>query len=263
MSTWAQASRARRCLRARDGVDEAAEEGVDHSTQLRGWSGIATLGGDVGHQREGQRVAPGEGKRVGVVRVGDPAPFEEGPAFLPIEVPQLDRLHEPAPPGIRAPGHRGWVAPGQHGDRVRRERREQLLTQPAVQGGQPFGGVDQQEQCADPGDRLARVTPGIESALSGDLGEIGRGDLWQLPRVETHDEAAQFAAQVRVPGEQRRLADAARPGHEQDGTVARALQQGAEGCHLLGPPDELQPSLRGHPLGHRLRHVDLRSWRPR
>ena len=148
-------------LRARDGLDERGEEGVDHSAQLRRRRRLATLRGDIGHQGEGEGVAAGEGERARVVRASDPAAFEKGRALLPAEVPQLDRLHQPAPPGIRAPGHRGWVPAGEHRYRIRRERRQQLLAQPAVQRGQPFGGVDQQQQSADPSDRLLRILRGV------------------------------------------------------------------------------------------------------
>ena len=74
-------------------------------------------------------------------------------------------MHETVPAGIGAPRDRGRVPAGQYGDGVRRERRQQLLAQPAIQWRQPFGGVDQQQQPADSADRLPRVLRRVDSRI--------------------------------------------------------------------------------------------------
>ena len=131
-------------LRARDGVDEGGEKAIDHAAQGRRRRRLATLCGDVGHQSQGEGMPASEGERTRVVRPRDPAAFEEVPTLLPAEICQVDRMHEAVPPGIGSPGDRGRVPAGQYGHGVRRERRQQLLTQPALQWRQPFCGVDQQ-----------------------------------------------------------------------------------------------------------------------
>ena len=260
VSTWAQASRARRCCGLGTVSTRVARRAVDHAAQLRRRRRLATLGGDVGHQGEGEGVAAGEGERTRVVRAERPRGVRGGSLlssrlrfvrwiacirpFHPGSVRQ-------ATEGGSRPASTATASAASEGNSSSRSQRSNGVSRSVVS--------TSSSSRRNSADRLPRVLRRVDAALRGDLGEVRRGDRRQLPRIEADDKAPQLAAQVGVPSEQRRLADAAWPEDEQDGAVARALQQGAKGGHLLGPPNELPSPLRGHPLRQCTGHADLRT----
>jgi hypothetical protein len=109
------------------------------------------LGQHIDHQRQGERVAAGEGQHPLVQRLGHAGRTQIRAAGVGPQVAQGDHPQQLAPGGLRAPGQPGRLPAGQHHDRVGRQLGQEALTQPVVQRCRPLVGVQQHDGAAAPG----------------------------------------------------------------------------------------------------------------
>jgi hypothetical protein len=87
----------------------------------------------IGHQRERQRIAVGEGQHLGVLPGGQAALAQVSAALLRAKISQRDSAHQRLPSGVGAP-LLGWrIAARQHDQHLVGELGEETPPQPTVQ----------------------------------------------------------------------------------------------------------------------------------
>jgi hypothetical protein len=97
----------------------------------------------VGEQRQRQRVAVREAEGLGLQRLRHSTTRQVVTALLGTEIAKRQHLEYSGPAGIGAPLHAVQLSAGDHDQRLSREARQVLLAEPAIEGLQPFVGVDE------------------------------------------------------------------------------------------------------------------------
>jgi hypothetical protein len=149
-----------------------------------------------------------------------PGSFEQLGALRLVEVVEAVYPDHRAPAGIAAPGRGGGLAPGQHDHAIGRQRGQERLAQPAVDGTELLVAVDQQDGAGRQGAELAGPGPLVgpersaERGSHGVLEPLGRGI--DLTGVEQQDGPARGPRPGAEFQQQGGLADASRAVHQQD-----------------------------------------------
>jgi len=183
--------------------------------------------GHVGQQRERQWVATPQHQQPLPARLGDADPGEQVRAVGLVEmVDALSGDHLP-PARVHPPGGRRRLAPGEDHEAVRRQDRDEVPAQPAVDGTQMLVRVDQQHRAV-----VGGLLDRLEKALRGRV---------DLSAVQHRRNPAGGPGPGGHLQEQRGLADATRTVHEQHPPRRPPGQRVAEGPQLVAAADEVPP----------------------
>jgi hypothetical protein len=233
-------------------LHEPLQQGPDHVRPLLGGEGgrVAAAGRHVGHQRQGQGVAVGEGQGGRVLAGRDAPGVQVGPALVRAQVAQRHHLGQVPPAGVGQPARRRRVAPGQHDQVPAGQLGQQRLPQPGVQRGQGLVGVDQQHAAGPPGQGLKGRPVRWLAQGPAQGGQEPRGRRVEVAPVQPHRRHPGLGGQPVELAQQDGLAHASRAVDVEQGEGRLGVgQRGGEQRQLRRPPDNAPAPGDRQPVG--------------